>query len=206
MNWMKNGLLIWNLALTLGCGYLLVTHFTGKKTAGSLTSDSRGNKTGESGKGTFKIAYFEMDSLAANFDMVKELKSEMLKREESINSEMERLSKNLQQKFNYYQQQATSGSLNQEQSEAASREMKNMDDEMKNRKQSLDSEYSDFVMRRQNEIKTKIESFLKEYNKTKEYSYIVSYEQGLFYFKDTAYNITADVVKGLNEFYKAKKN
>jgi outer membrane protein len=53
-----------------------------------------------------------------------------------------------------------------------------MDDEMKTRKQSLDSEYSDFVMRRQNEIKTKIESFLKEYNKTKENTYIVSYEQG----------------------------
>lgn len=202
---MKNGLLIWNLALTLGCGYLLVAHFTGKKTAGTSASDNRG-KSGDVSKGSFKIAYFEMDSLAANFDMVKELKSEMLKREESINSEMERMSKNLQQKFNYYQQQATSGSLNQEQSEEASRIMKNMDDEMKNRKQSLDSEYSDFVMRRQNEIKTKIETFLKEYNKTKEYSYIVSYEQGLFYFKDTAYNITSDVVKGLNEFYKAKKN
>ena len=81
-----------------------------------------------------------------------------------------------------------------------------MDDEIKNRKQALDSEYSDFVMRRQNEIKTKIEAFLKEYNKTKDYSYIVSYEQGLFYYRDTAYNITADVIKGLNASYKTKKN
>lgn len=203
---MKNGLLIWNLALTLGCGYLLFAHFSGKKPGSSLTDATRTGNADGAGKGTFKIAYFEMDSLAANFDMVKELKSEMLKREESINGEMERLSKNLQQKFNYYQQQATSGALNQEQSEAASREMKNMDDEMKTRKQALDSEYSDFVMRRQNEIKSKIETFLKEYNKTKDYSYIVSYEQGLFYFKDTAYNITADVVRGLNESYKTKKN
>lgn len=202
---MKNGLLIWNLALTLGCGYLLFAHFSGKKGGASKSEVSRDGKTGAD-KGTFKIAYFEMDSLASNFDMVKELKAEMLKREESINGEMERLSKNLQQKFNYYQQQATSGALNQEQSEEASRVMKNMDDEMKNRKQALDSEYSDFVMRRQNEIKSKIESFLKEYNKAKDYSYIVSYEQGLFYYKDTAYNITADVIKGLNESYKSKKN
>ena len=84
--------------------------------------------------------------------------------------------------------------------------MKNLDDQMKSRKQALDSDYSDFVMRRQNEIKSKIETFLKEYNRTKDYSYIVSYEQGLFYYKDTAYNITADVVKGLNELYKTKKN
>ncbi len=203
---MKNGLLIWNLALTLGCGYLLFTHFTGKNPGASGKGVTRDGQAVSSEKGTFKIAYFEMDSLAANFDMVKELKSEMLKREEAINGEIARMSKNLQQKFNYYQQQATSGALDQAQSEAASQEMKNLDNEIKNRKQTLDSEYSDFVMRRQNEIKTKIESFLKEYNKEKDYSYIVSYEQGLFYYRDTAYNITADVIKGLNASYKAKKN
>ena len=181
---MKNGLLIWNLALTLGCGYLFFAHFTGKKPGASSKGASRDGQSGTAEKGAFKIAYFEMDSLA----------------------EIERMSKSLQQKFNYYQQQATSGALDQAQSEAASQEMKNLDNEIKNRKQTLDSEYSDFVMRRQNEIKTKIESFLKEYNKEKDYSYIVSYEQGLFYYRDTAYNITADVIKGLNASYKAKKN
>jgi len=38
-------------------------------------------------------------------------------------------------------------------------------------------------------VKKAIEDFLAEYNKTRNYSYIVSYEQGLFYFKDTADNI-----------------
>jgi outer membrane protein len=62
-------------------------------------------------------------------------------------------------------------------------------------------------MRRQNEIKAKIEEYLREYNNASAYTYIVSYEPGLFYYKDTAYNITADLVKGLNERYKpaAKK-
>ena len=62
------------------------------------------------------------------------------------------------------------------------------------------------MMRRMKDVKTKIENFLKEYNKTKNYSYIVSYEQGLFYYKDTAYNITSDVIRGLNEMYKSKKD
>jgi outer membrane protein len=56
------------------------------------------------------------------------------------------------------------------------------------------------------ELKNKIEEFLKEYNKTKNYSYIVSYEQGIFYYKDTVYNITSEVISGLNEIYKLKKN
>lgn len=73
---------------------------------------------------------------------------------------------------------------------------------MKNRKQALDAEYGDFVMRRQNEIKSKIEEYLQDYNKRHSYTYIVSYEQGLFYYKDSVNNITADLIKGLNERYK----
>lgn len=153
----------------------------------------------------FRMAYFEMDSVAAHFDMVKEMQTEMSSREESINTEMANRTKSLQQKYSYYQNLAQSNKLSQEQSEAASKEMKDMDDEMKNRKQQLDQDYNSFVMTKQNEIKAKIENFIKDYNKTKNYSYIISYEQGLFYYKDTAYNITADVVKGLNEFYKEPK-
>lgn len=199
---MKNGLLIWNVVLTLVAGYLLITHFSSRK--GTVSTEKKVS-TDSTMNGEFRIAYFEMDSVAANFDLVKEVKSDLNKKEQSINDEIDRLSKNLQQKYNYYQNQAQSGTMTQAQSEAASQEMKTLDDQLKNRKDQLDREYSDFMVRKQNDIKTKIEGFLNEYNQTKKYSYIVSYEQGLFYYRDTAYNITADVVKGLNDYYKSKK-
>ncbi len=189
--------------MSLTVGILLIMQLGAKKrsTVGSKTSSSDSTVVNKQ----FGIAYFEMDSVAANFDMVKELKTELSNREELINTEMTNRNKALQQKFNYYQNQAQGGSLSQAQSEAASKEMKDMDEEMKNRKQQLDQDYNNFMMTKQNEIKTKIEDFLKDYNAKKNYSYIVSYEQGLFYFKDTAYNITADVVRGLNEKYKPVK-
>ena len=74
MNGMKNGLLIWNALLTLGIGYLLFAQFGGKKPVNSTTT---GKDTAGGEKAAFKIAYFEMDSLASSFDMVKELKAEM---------------------------------------------------------------------------------------------------------------------------------
>ena len=83
--------------------------------------------------------------------------------------------------------------------------MKKLDDDIKNRRQQLDQEYNELMVRKQNDIKNKIEGFLKEYNKTKNFSYIISYEQGLFYFKDTAFNITTDVIRGLNQYYKSGK-
>ncbi len=200
---MKNGLLIWNVVLSLVAGFLLIVHF-GSKMSTNSPSGKIGNDSSIANQ-QFRMAYFEMDSVAANFDLVKELKTEMNKREESINTEMANLTKAIQQKYNYYQNLAQAGNLSESQSDVASKEMKGMDDEMKNRKQQLDQDYNNFVMTKQNEIKTKIEDFLKEYNKTKSYSYIVSYEQGLFYFRDTAYNITTDVVKGLNQKYQTIK-
>jgi outer membrane protein len=201
---MKNGLIIWNVLLSLVAGYLLITHFSSGK--GNKASGNKASSDSTESNGQFKIAYFEMDSVAANFDMVKEVKDELSKKEQTIADEIDRLTKNLQQKFNFYQNKAQSGALSEAESQAASEEMKKLDEQLKARKQQLDQDYSDFMVRRQNDIKTKIEGFLKEYNQTKEYSYIVSYEQGLFYYRDTAYNITADVVKGLNQLHKPKKN
>lgn len=200
---MKKGLLAWNIVLSLLVVFLLVKQFgSGKKrstTTGRSVSDTVNNN------GPFRIAYFEMDSVAANFDLVKQLKTDLASREDAINAEMAKRSKDIQEKYNYYQDQAQKGKLNESQSDAASKEIKQMDDDMKNRRQQLDQEYNNYMMTKQNEIKSKIEDFLKDYNKEKKYSYIVSYEQGLFYYKDSAYDITADVVRGLNEKYKPGK-
>ncbi|MGQ0738530.1 MAG: OmpH family outer membrane protein [Bacteroidota bacterium] len=200
---MKNGMLIWNVLLSLAVAVLLVLHFgsSGKKSGDEIS----GSDTLR-GSGQFRMAYFEMDSVAANFDLVKDVKTELAKKEDDINREVDLLTRNFQQKYKYYQDQALAGSLTQAQGDAASAEMKKLEDDIKTRKQQLDQEYNDLMVRKQNEIKTKIEAFLKEYNKAKNYSYIISYEQGLFYFKDTAYNITADVVKGLNQQHKPVKN
>lgn len=196
---MKNGLIIWNVILSLVAGYLLVTHFGSGK---SKSARAKGSSNDTSGVNkNFRIAYFEMDSVANNFSLVKELKTELSKKEDGIASEMERLAKNLQQKYGYFQNQAQAGTLTQEQSEAAGQELKKLDDDMKVRKQQLEQDYFDFKTRRENEVKTKIEDFVKEYNKNKNFTYIMSYEPGLFYYRDTTYNITADVIKGLNTTY-----
>jgi outer membrane protein len=201
---MKNGLMIWNVILTILVGYLLVTQFTSKKgDGGSYTR--KGNDTLTMNK-QFRIAYFEMDSIEAHFGLVKDVKAELSKKEEEITLELDRMGKNLQKKYNDYQAQAQSGNMTQAQSEEAAQELKNLDDQMKNKKAERDQEYSDLVMRKMRDVKTKIEDFLKEYNKTRDFSYIVSYEQGLFYYRDSAYNITDDVIKGLNEKYKTSSS
>lgn len=200
---MKNSLLIWNVVLTAIAGYLLFVHFTSKQ--GSASGSKHAAKDSAI-HNSFRMAYFEMDSVENNFQIVKDVKAEMNKKEDEINNELNRLGKDIQQRYNHYQSQAQAGSMSQSQTDAATQELKTMDEQLKNRKQALDNDYNDFVTRKMKDIKTKIEDFLKEYNKDKNYAYIVSYEQGLFYYRDTVYNITSDVIKGLNEMYKNKKD
>ncbi len=200
---MKNGLLVWNVLLTVIAGYLLIVHFGGSR-SNSTTKTTSKDSSGKSA--SFKIAYFEMDSVEANFLIVKNVKAELSKKETAINIELDQLGKNLQQRYNYFQGQAQSGSLSETQSQAASQELRTMEDAMKNRKLVLDQDYSEYASRSGQDIKKKIEEYLKEYNKTKGYAFIVSTDPGLFYFKDTLYNITADLIKGLNEMYKPKKD
>ena len=54
-------------------------------------------------------------------------------------------------------------------------------------------------------LKTNIEDFLKDYTKENHYSYIFAFEPGFMFYRDTIYNITSDLVKGLNERYPRKK-
>ena len=197
---MKNGLLIFNVLLLLLVGILFYLHFSDKKSSPHKIIAKDGTVTST---GDFKIAYFEMDSLENSFQMVKDVKTELGKKEDAINGELSRLEKNYQNKIAQYQSQGAT--MNQVQSEAAQRDVLQMQQSIQSRKQTLDQEYQDFYMRKMKDVKTKIEDFLKTYNAQKGYSYIFAYEPGLFYYRDTAYNITGDVIVGLNGNYKKKK-
>lgn len=198
---MKNGILILNAVLLVLVGVLFYLHFSSNTNKSSVKKSD--TKTAQNSAPEFRIAYFEMDSLESSFEMVKDVKSELGKKEESINGELERLERTYRNKAAQYQSQAQT--MTQVQSEMATRDMMQLQQNMQSRKQQLDQEYQDFYMRKMKDVKTRIEDYLKEYNAQKGYSYIFAYEPGLFYYRDTTYNITGDVVKGLNEMYKKKK-
>lgn len=200
---MKNGLLVWNIVLTLLVGYLLFAQLN-KKGAVVNNNKSAGKDSGAVNTG-FRIAYFEMDSIENHFSMVKDIKAEIAKKDEEYSNSLTQLDATYRNKIQEYQQKEKSGTMVQADYEKAQIDLRQLEDRLKNRKQELDQQYQDFVMRKNLGVKKKIEDFLTEYNKTKGYSYIVVYEQGLFYYKDSAYNITADVIKGLNEQYKNTK-
>ena len=68
----------------------------------------------------------------------------------------------------------------------------------------MNQELQNESFKRLQEVKKKIEDFLKDYNKDKGFSYIMTNSPDLIYLKDTVYNITGDLIIGLNSQYKKK--
>jgi len=201
---MKNGLLVWNIILTLLVGYLLFIQVNNKGKVKQVTEHTASTDSSMLGKG-FRIAFFEMDSVDANFKLVKDLKAELAKREEAIKNELEALGRNFQQRRNFFQTKLEGGSMTQTEIDEARIELQNMDAQYSSRKEKLNQDYLEFANRGQNDLKRKIEQFVKEYNADRRYSFIIAEEPGLFYYKDSIFNITSDVISGLNDKYKVSK-
>lgn len=198
---MKNGLLAWNVVLTIIAGYLLFAHLSNK--GEKIESSKVSARDTTTGPVKFRIAYFEMDSVESNLELVKAVKAEIGKKEDEFNNKAAEIDYIYQKRMQEYYAKAPT--MAQAELEKEQGEIKQLEQTLKMRRQELEQTYQSFVMQRNLNVKKRIEDFLSEYNKSKNYSYIVSYEPGLFYYKDTIYNITNDLIRGMNLEYKNKK-
>jgi outer membrane protein len=199
---MNKGLLALNIVLLIGVAILFFLFFSKKDNTSSITPARVSHDTASQKQQT-PVAYFDMDSIEANFFLWKQVQTEVVKREAGINDTINQMRNGFQ---SYYQKlQAQSANLSPRQKDSLGNELAQMDAEIKNRTAELNQKYQTYFMSRQQEIVTKIKNYCKEFNKDKKYSYIIAREPGLFYYTDTAYNVTSELLKGLNAFYSKKK-
>ena len=199
---MNKGLLILNVILLVAVGVLFFLFLNGKDNPATNTI-TRSPSDSAAKWQHIPVAYFDMDSVEANFSLFKQMQTEVVKREAGINDTINQMRKAFQ---NYYQKlQAQGASLSQRQRDSLGNELAQMDMEIKNRASELNQNYQAYYMTKQQEIVTLIKNYCKEFNKDRRYSYIIAREPGLFYYTDTTYNVTSELLKGLNAFYAKKK-
>src|ERR1700683_1854067 len=164
-----------------------------------------GKPAGGPGKGSnFKIAYFDLDTLQARYDYMKEVKNQAADRDNRITQELTGLDRKNQQQIDEWRQK--SSTMTQAEGEEAQRKYQEMQQEFAARKQELEQGLYKFEEEERIKIRKRIEEFVKEYNKDRNYSYIIAYDASSFiYNKDTLYNITNDLIEGLNAEYMKSK-
>jgi outer membrane protein len=195
---MKNFSLISNVVLFVLVAVLFYLHFSSKpKTPAAVKSS-----TSQAGGSDFKIAYFEMDSIENNYELLKDVRNQLRTKEQALTSELTQLKNGYMGEVNKFNQQAQT--LSQEQAGAIQQQLMQKQKRIQDREQAMGLDMQDVTFKKMQDVNKRIEEYLKQYNADKGYSYILAYQPGTIYYKDSALNITADVIKGLNEAYKKK--
>jgi outer membrane protein len=185
----------------LALGAVAVLFSIQSKQGEQLKQHSEGEKK-TSGSG-FKIAYFDMDSLEAHYDYFKEAQTQVKAKENTMSMELSSLDRANQKKVEAWRQKGNA--MTQAEGEQAQQEYQAMQQNFQSRKQALEQEVYKYTEDLKANIRKKIEDYLKDYNKQKNFSYIFAYDPSSFiYNKDTTYNVTQDLVDGLNAAYKKK--
>ncbi|MBC7830332.1 MAG: OmpH family outer membrane protein [Chitinophagaceae bacterium] len=177
---------------------LFYLHFSPKPTVKTTSAPSSKTPAAD-----FRIAYFDIDSLQTHFDYFKKVSNEMKARENAMTVELRTLENSYQKKIKEWQERGAN--MTQAEGEAAQREYAQMQQRYQKRQMDLEQELQKQKVDLMTDLRKKVEDYLKEYNKEKGYAFILSYEPGfMLYYKDTLYDVTTDLVTGLNEKYKTK--
>jgi len=187
----------------LGCFALLAVQVVagcnnGNKTTPAAAPAPASTSTGAPATG--KIAYVNIDSLEAKYELLKAKREDFKKRQEQMESELQRSYMSWQADVQEMEKKARANQLTQGEAEAAQQRLGQMQQTLQSRKESL----TDQLMKEQEEfnkdLKKRLDAFLEDYNKNHSYDYILSYSSSAspILWANKALDITNDVVNGMN--------
>jgi outer membrane protein len=173
---------------------LFVLHFNNSNMPSKSASVKNGN---------VQIAYFEIDSIQNNYEFFKEVKAALQAKDQQNTNTLTALKNEYIAKYQDLQKYGQS--LSPVDISNRQQDLVKTEKNYAAKEQQFAAEMQEESYKRLQEVKKKIEEYLAAYNKDKRYSYILSNNPDLIYYKDTANDITSDIIKGLNEAYKNKK-
>lgn len=149
------------------------------------------------------MAYFEMDSVDQNYEYAKFIRENLRKREEQLNTQLLEMKKGYQKQMDEWKKKGPV--LSQADNDAMNRQYQGMLQEYNAKQKELQDQYEAEKYKMYADANKKITEYLKEFNKDKGYNFIIADQANLFYYKDSVYNITKEVITGLNSLYKQDK-
>ena len=158
---------------------------------------------GATGSSNMKIAFVEIDSLLTKYNFWNDLSEQMLKKEENIRTTLNEKGKKLEAEAREFDRKIqNNGYASRERAEQEQARLMKLQQELQELQQKLTSELAAENQKNSLELRDSINSFLKVYNQTKGYDLIISNTafDNLLY-GNPAYNITNEIVEGLNARY-----
>ena len=153
-----------------------------------------------SGEG-MRIAYIEIDTLTSQYEFAKQKSLELEKKGTNARNTIQAKSQQFEKKAAAFQQKLQSnGFTSREQAEAEQAALQREQQNIMALQQRLENELASEQQKFLQAFQDSLDNYLKAYNKAKKYDMIVNKAAVLY--ADKRFDITSEVVKGMNNRYK----
>lgn len=201
---MKNILLILNAVLVVAVIVLFIL-VIGNKRCNTANDALHGNDSTLSVR--LPIAYVNIDSLLLNYQLAKESNEALMKKQEDSRLDLNVKARQLQNEMAEFQRKLENNAfLSRERAEQEQNRLMKKEQDLQQLNAKLSQELMDVQQKISEELRDSINSFLKEYNKDKQYEMILSNTASdNILLSNEIYDITKEVTAALNKRYSNKK-
>ncbi len=157
----------------------------------------------QAGLSGMRIAFVEVDTLLAKYNFCIDLNEAMVKKSENVRLTLNQKANELEkQKREFQTKYQNNAFLSEERAQSEYNRIAKLEQDLQNLSNKLQTELMNENEKNSLMLRDSINAFLKEYNKSKGYSMIISNTgfDNLLY-ADSCYNITQEILQGLNARY-----
>lgn len=153
-----------------------------------------------------RIAYVELDSLMGQYQLYKDYEEILTRKGTDIQNTLAQKQRKLESNAAAMQRKfENNGFQTRDELERAQQSLQQQEMELQQLAAKLNNEFNEKQALINQEARDSIQNFLKIYNQTKKYDYVMIKAGDNLLIANPKYNITKDIVTGLNKRYNAKK-
>ena len=158
----------------------------------------------EAAAGGVKIAYVEVDSLMTQYEFCKEFTLVLQKKSNNarntLNSKGQQLQSALQ---NFQQKLQNNGFTSREQAEGQQAAIQRQQQSLQELQARLENELATETGKYNDALRDSLQHFLADYNQSKKFDLILTKQGDNILYAAKRFDITSDVINGLNKRYKS---
>lgn len=152
-----------------------------------------------------KIAYVEIDSIMTKYQFCIDAQKELEQKGQNTQQHIEQKGRQLQAAATKFQQDLQNNKYTQQQAQNVQANLQKQDNDLQMLQQRLAAEFQTATEDFNQALRDSIQHFLDIYNKDKRHTFILSKAGDNMLYADPAYDITEEVIAGLNKSYKPGK-
>lgn len=199
LNWS----IILSIILVIAVAVLYLLHFTGKHPPAKDTGFTANYPPGEG----LRIAYVDSDSILANYTLAIKKSLELEERSKRMDSDFKKRQDQYEKDAAYFQEQVASNQLSEKSAQFIYNQLMEEQQKLYELQNQYTSELAEMEMRVNIILLDSVTNFLERFNQKHHFDFILGHNPGSnILLKNPDYNITDQVIWGLNNEYKEESS